>query len=82
MLKKAWCDLLDALQEKLLTAELFDTFCEEYVAELNRLRGEAKADIIAAERELASRDREMKALIEALKRGVPPEDVTEHSREE
>ena len=55
--------VLDVLQDKLLTPELFATFCEEYTRELNALRSQARADVIAAERALDQIEHRRKKLI-------------------
>lgn len=42
--------VLKALEEKLLNQELFEEFCEEFTREMNRLRGEHRANMVAGER--------------------------------
>ncbi len=67
--------MLAALQEKLLPRELFDEFCAEYTREVNRLRGEARADIVAAERELVKLEARRKTLVALVMDGVPGSEV-------
>ena len=45
--------VLKALEERLLNQELFEEFCEEFTREMNRLRGEHRANLVAGEPELA-----------------------------
>ena len=44
--------VLKALQDKLLSQDLFEEFCEEFTREMNRLRMEQRASLSAAEREI------------------------------
>ena len=59
-----------ALREKLMRRDLFEDFCREYVRELNRLRMEHRAGLSSARSELASADREIRKLVQAIKDGV------------
>jgi site-specific DNA recombinase len=62
--------VLVALREKLMRRDLFEDFCHEYVRELNRLRMEHRAGLSSARNELASADREIRKLVQAIKDGV------------
>ncbi len=61
---------LVALRDKLMRRDLFEEFCREYVRELNRLRMEHRASLTNGRAELASVDREIRKLIQAIKDGV------------
>jgi site-specific DNA recombinase len=50
--------------------DLFEDFCREYVRELNRLRMEHRAGLSSARRELATVEREIRKLVQAIKDGV------------
>jgi hypothetical protein len=50
--------------------DLFEDFCQEYVRELNRLRMEHRAGMSSARIELATAEREIRKLVQALKDGV------------
>ena len=62
--------VLEALKEKLLHQDLFEEFCEEFTREMNRLRMEHRASLVAAERELDRIERDVKKLIEPIMDGV------------
>ena len=62
--------VLVALRDKLMRRDLFEEFCREYVGELNRLRMEHRASLMSGRAELASVDREIRKLIQAIKDGV------------
>jgi hypothetical protein len=62
--------VLVALREKLMRRDLFEDFCREYVRELNRLRMEHRAGLSSARSELASVEREIRKLVQAIKDGV------------
>ena len=62
--------VLVALREKLMRRDLFEDFCREYVRELNRLRMEHRAGLSSARMELATVDREIRKLVQAIKDGV------------
>jgi len=62
--------VLVALRDKLMRRDLFEDFCREYVHELNRLRMEHRASLTHGRAELASVDREIRKLIQAIKDGV------------
>ena len=50
--------------------DLFEDFCREYVRELNRLRTEHRAGLTSARSELATVEREIRKLVQAIKDGV------------
>ena len=62
--------VLVALRDKLMRRDLFEDFCREYVRELNRLRMEHRAGLSSARTELASVEREIRKLVQAIKDGV------------
>jgi site-specific DNA recombinase len=62
--------VLVALRDKLMRRDLFEDFCREYVRELNRLRMEHRASLTQGRSELASVEREIRKLIQAIKDGV------------
>ena len=55
---------------ELMRRDLFEDFCREYVRELNRLRMEHRARLSSARSELATVDREIRKLVQAIKDGV------------
>jgi site-specific DNA recombinase len=67
--------VLRALEEKLLRQDLFEEFCEEFTREMNRLRGEHRANLVASERELARLETRRKKLVESIMEGVPGSEV-------
>jgi site-specific DNA recombinase len=62
--------VLVALRDKLMRRDLFEEFCREYVRELNRLRMEHRAGLSSARTELATVEREIRKLVQAIKDGV------------
>jgi DNA invertase Pin-like site-specific DNA recombinase len=62
--------VLVALRQKLMRRDLFEDFCREYVRELNRLRMEHRTGVSSARTELATVDREIRKLVQAIKDGV------------
>ena len=66
--------MLKALEEKLLNQDLFEEFCE-FAREMNRLRGEHLATLVAGERELARLEARRKKLVESIMEGVPGSEV-------
>jgi site-specific DNA recombinase len=62
--------VLVALRDKLMRRDLFEDFCKEYVRELNRLRMEHRAKQSHGRQELASVEREIRKLVQAIKDGV------------
>jgi site-specific DNA recombinase len=63
--------VLVAVRDKLMRPELFEDFCREYVRELNRLRMEHRASLSHGRQELASVEREIRKLVQAIKDGMP-----------
>jgi site-specific DNA recombinase len=62
--------VLVALRDKLMRRDLFEDFCREYVRELNRLRMEHRAGLTQRRAQLASVEREIRKLVQAIKDGV------------
>jgi DNA invertase Pin-like site-specific DNA recombinase len=62
--------ILNALQHHLMDPTLFQAFCEEFTREVNRLRREGRAALEAERGELARVERQIRALIEAIKAGM------------
>lgn len=67
--------VLHGLQHHLMDPELVRVFCEEYTAELNRLRSEAGAQRGAKAAELERVKRDHAKLVDAIVAGVPGEQV-------
>ncbi len=68
--------ILTALSSKLMDPELYAIFCEEFVAETNRLRSAAGASWAAKETELSQSKRALERLVQALIDGAPAASVT------
>ena len=68
--------VLTALSHQLMDPTLFTVFCEEFVAETNRLRMTAGASWSAKETELAQTKRALERLVQALIDGAPAASVT------
>ncbi|MFC0243894.1 recombinase family protein [Falsochrobactrum ovis] len=64
--------VLSALRDKLMNPELTKLFCDEYVAEMNRLRMTANADIVKNQKELEKTEKAIRKLVEAIKNGIDP----------
>lgn len=64
-----------ALEKDLLDDELVQVFCEEYARHANQLRMEKNAKISSLRAELDKLEAGRKRIIEAIKSGVPGEDV-------
>ena len=62
--------VLVALRDKLMRRDLFEDFCRAYVREMNRLRIEHRASLSHGRQGLASVEREIRKLIQAIKDGV------------
>ena len=62
--------ILHALRNHLMSPALFKEFCEEYTREINRLRMEASSGLAAAQAELQKVERQIGAMIEAIKDGL------------
>jgi hypothetical protein len=67
--------VLYALREKLLRQDLFEEFCDEFTREMNRLRMEHRAGLVAAEREIGRIEARRKELVESIMEGVPASEV-------
>ena len=67
--------ILRALEHELMDPELVKTFCEEYTREVNRLQAEAHGRRGEVERALAKVKKEQTRLIDAIKSGLPPEQL-------
>ena len=67
--------MLDALSSQLMDPDLFAVFCEEFVAETNRLRSTADAIWAAREADLAKTQRALDRLVQALIDGAPASSV-------
>ena len=63
--------VLSGLRTHLMEPELFREFCNEFTREVNRLRMEHGADLVAMRAELPRIDRELAKLLTALKAGGP-----------
>jgi hypothetical protein len=63
--------VLRAFRERLWDDQLVDEFVREFTAVVNRANGEAQGAIIAVQRELASVERDIAKLVQAIKAGVP-----------
>ena len=59
----------------MLRKDLFAEFCGEFTREMNRLRGQHRATLVSAERELARLETRRKKLIEMVMEGVPAAEV-------
>lgn len=67
--------VLTALSSQLMDPKLFEVFCEEFVAETNRLRSAAAASWTAREAELSQTNRALDRLVQALIDGAPASSV-------
>lgn len=63
--------VLHAMRERFFDPGVFTSFCEGFTAEMSRQRREHLAQMAGAKRELASVEREIRKLIQAIKDGVP-----------
>jgi site-specific DNA recombinase len=73
--------VLGALGTRLMKPELFAVFCEEYTAEINRLRKAAGSRVADRERELARVTAELKRLVQAIADGTPVRALRERLEE-
>ena len=73
--------VLKALEEKLLRQDLFEEFCEEFSREMNRLRGEHRANLVARQRELAGLEARRKKLVQSIMDGVPAFEVRDELKD-
>src|SRR5215207_10576565 len=73
--------ILDALATRLMDPALFAAFCEEYVAETNRLRAAASSEqrSLEAERERIGRD--LQRLVDAILDGASAAAVKDRMRQ-
>ncbi|WP_090748431.1 recombinase family protein [Paracoccus tibetensis] len=67
--------VLDALERHLMNEEAVRIFCEEYVAERNRLAAGRETGRAALEQDLRQAEADHKALVDAIIAGVPPEQI-------
>ena len=63
--------VLSGLRTHLMEPDLFKEFCDEFTREVNRLRMELGADLVAMRNELPRIDRELDKAIQAILDGVP-----------
>ena len=61
--------VLNTLRHHLMDPELFQVFCEEFTAELNRLRGAARSTLDAIDAELGKIERELDTLLDLILKG-------------
>jgi site-specific DNA recombinase len=73
--------VLDALATRLMNPELFAVFCEEYTAELNRLRRSARSQLADHEQDLVRVTNELRRLVQAIAEGTPIRAVRERMEE-
>ena len=69
--------VLGALRTRLMNPEMTKVFCEEYAAQMNRLRMEHNANLIGYRKELAKVEREMEKFIELVVNGTKIDFLTE-----
>jgi site-specific DNA recombinase len=62
--------VLSGLRTHLMEPELFREFCDEFTREVNRLRMEHGADLVARRSELTKVERQIKGIITAIKDGM------------
>jgi hypothetical protein len=63
--------VLDGLKARLMDPELFKVFAQEFVAEVNRLRGHEGARVEQLKRELEQTEKRIRRIGEAIAEGVP-----------
>ncbi|MBS1073170.1 recombinase family protein [Gluconobacter cerinus] len=63
--------VLNGLRTQMMDPALFREFCEEFTREVNRLRMEKGADLVALKSELPKIERELDKAIQAILDGVP-----------
>ncbi|MFT9073183.1 recombinase family protein [Gluconobacter potus] len=63
--------VLSGLRTHLMEPDLFKEFCNEFTREVNRMRMELGADLVAMRNELPRIDRELDKAIQAILDGVP-----------
>ncbi|WP_416534510.1 MULTISPECIES: recombinase family protein [unclassified Phaeobacter] len=64
--------ILNGLRKHLMSPELFNEFCAEFMREVNRLRIERGADLAGWRSELEKVDRELDKMVDAILQGFPP----------
>nr|WP_295179826.1 hypothetical protein [Shimia sp.] len=67
--------VLTALSDQLMNPDLFSVFCEEFVAETNRLRTTSRSFRASKEAELAKTNQALERLVQALIDGAPTSTV-------
>ncbi|WP_370456807.1 zinc ribbon domain-containing protein [Ruegeria sp. THAF57] len=73
--------VLSALSHQLMNPELFNAFCEEFVAETNRLRTRSQSSRASKEAELAKTNHALARLVQALIDGAPASTVKDKMAE-
>ncbi|MEJ5155808.1 recombinase family protein [Gluconobacter wancherniae] len=63
--------VLNGLRTQMMDPALFKEFCDEFTREINRLRMEKGADLVALKSELPKIERELDKAIQAILDGVP-----------
>jgi site-specific DNA recombinase len=69
--------VLDGLKARLMDPELFKVFAQEFVAEVNRLRGHEGARVEQLKRELEQTEKRIRRIVEAIAEGVPAKSLKE-----
>lgn len=72
--------VLQALREDMLDPELFADFCEAFTDELNRGRRAQRVALANAKRDLTSVERQLSAIVEAVKGGMVSRTITAELR--
>lgn len=67
--------VLNALQKNLLDKSLVTAFCEEYTRHLNYLHSSRNSTVEKARKERAKLESDRSRLIEAIKNGIPVEEI-------
>lgn len=73
--------VLIALSDQLMDPDLFSVFCEEFVAETNRLRATSQSSRASKEAELAKTNHALARLVQALIDGAPASTVKDKMAE-
>ena len=63
--------ILNGLKEHLMDPELFKEFADEFIRELNRLRGDGERLLAQHQRELAHCESRIKKIVDAIAEGLP-----------
>ena len=69
--------VLEGLKTRLMDPALFKTFAEEFVAEVNRLRGNESARAEQLKRDLDATGKRIRRIVEAIAEGVPARSLKE-----